>query len=73
MTFDKKILGNRIADDNTWWIEGKIPYYQEFSKRRYFYGFYNLVIQEFPHRAVVLMGPRRIGKTVIMYQDPRLN
>lgn len=68
MGFDKNILSGRIKDDNTWWSDGEIPFYKEFSKRRYYYGFYDLVIQDFPHRAVVLMGPRRIGKTVIMYQ-----
>ncbi len=68
MAFDKNILANRIKDDNSWWGEGKIPFYNEFSKRRYYKGFYELVTQTFPHRAVVLMGPRRIGKTVIMYQ-----
>lgn len=68
MVFDKNILANRIKDDNSWWEEGKIPFYDEFSKRRYYQGFYELVTQKFPHRAVVLMGPRRIGKTVIMYQ-----
>ena len=68
MTFDKNILTGRIVDDNTWWEEKKIPFYDEFSKRRYYNGFYELVSQQFPHRAVVLMGPRRIGKTVIMYQ-----
>ena len=68
MAFDKNILAGRIIDDNTWWEDGKIPFYDEFSKRRYYKGFYELVTQKFPHRAVVLMGPRRIGKTVIMYQ-----
>ncbi len=68
MGFDKTIRTNRIKSDNSWWEEGKIPFYNEFSKRRYYKGFYELVTQKFPHRAVVLMGPRRIGKTVIMYQ-----
>jgi len=68
MGFDKSILSRRIIDDNTWWSDGEIPFYKEFSKRRYYTGFYDLVQQKFPHRAVVLMGPRRIGKTVIMYQ-----
>lgn len=68
MVFDKNILLGRIVDDNTWWEDRKIPFYDEFSKRRYYDGFYELVSQKFPHRAVVLMGPRRIGKTVIMYQ-----
>ncbi|MBI1266466.1 MAG: AAA family ATPase [Cryomorphaceae bacterium] len=68
MGFDKKILQARIADDNSWWVDGKIPYYNDLSKRRYYRGFFDLVTQRFPHRAVVLMGPRRIGKTVMMYQ-----
>ncbi|MEM9338177.1 MAG: ATP-binding protein [Bacteroidota bacterium] len=68
MSFDKEILTKRVIDDNTWWKDGKIPFYDEFSKRRYYHGFYELVSQKFPHRAVVLMGPRRVGKTVIMYQ-----
>ena len=68
MGFGKTIRTNRIKSDNSWWEEGKIPFYNEFSKRRYYKGFYELVTQKFPHRAVVLMGPRRIGKTVIMYQ-----
>ena len=68
MGFDKSVLSRRIQDDNTWWSENRIPFYQEYSKRRYYNGFFDLVLQDFPHRAVVLMGPRRIGKTVIMYQ-----
>lgn len=68
MAFDKAILTGRIKDDNSWWEEQSIPYYREFSKRRYYRGFFELVVQDFPHRAVVLMGPRRVGKTVIMYQ-----
>lgn len=66
--FNGKILKDMIASDNSWWSDGKIPFYYDFSKRRYFKGFYELLTQEFPHRALVLMGPRRIGKTVMMYQ-----
>ncbi|ELR70182.1 ATPase (AAA+ superfamily) [Fulvivirga imtechensis AK7] len=68
MGFDEKILLERIKSDNIWWENNQIPFYEDLSKRRYFNGFYDLVSQEFPHRAVVLMGPRRIGKTVMMYQ-----
>lgn len=68
MSFDKGILIGRIKTDNSWWSDGIIPFYKEFSKRRYYAGFFDLVNQKFPHRAVVLMGPRRIGKTVMMYQ-----
>lgn len=68
MTFGNEILQERIKSDNSWWLDGQIPYYAELSKRRYYQGFFELVSQTFPHRAVVLMGPRRIGKTVMMYQ-----
>lgn len=68
MAFDSNILENRIKADHTWWETGQIPFYDELSKRRYYSGFYSLVKQSTLHRAVVLMGPRRIGKTVMMYQ-----
>jgi predicted AAA+ superfamily ATPase len=68
MVFDSNILEKRIKADHTWWETGKIPFYIELSKRRYYSGFYSSVKQSTLHRAVVLMGPRRIGKTVMMYQ-----
>jgi len=68
MVFDNSILEKRIKADHTWWETGKIPFYIELSKRRYYSGFYSLIKQTTLHRAVVLMGPRRIGKTVMMYQ-----
>ncbi len=68
MGFSKEILIGRITSDNSWWADNKIPFYDDFSKRRYYKGFNDLITQMFPHRAVVLMGPRRVGKTVMMYQ-----
>ncbi|MEL7221305.1 MAG: ATP-binding protein [Bacteroidota bacterium] len=68
MAFDRKILTSRIEEDNSWWNEGKIPFYDDFSKRRYYQRLFELITESFPHRAVVLMGPRRVGKTVMMYQ-----
>jgi len=68
MAFDKNILIKRIQVDHVWWENGKIPFYDEFSKRRYYQEFYSLIMQKTLHRAVVLMGPRRVGKTVMMYQ-----
>jgi uncharacterized protein len=35
MGIDKHILSRRISDDNTWWLDGEIPFYRELSKRRY--------------------------------------
>lgn len=68
MVFEKHLLENRIKTDHVWWESNKIPYYNDYSKRRYYRGFYSLIKQSTLHRAVVLMGPRRIGKTVMMYQ-----
>lgn len=68
MVFDNNILIKRIKADHLWWDDGRIPFYNEFRKRRYYQRFYDLVKQTTLHRAVVLMGPRRIGKTVMMYQ-----
>ena len=68
MIFDANILQNRIKADHTWWGTGQIPFYDQMNKRRYYHAFYALVKQSTLHRAVVLMGPRRIGKTVMMYQ-----
>ncbi len=68
MNIDEKILIKRMITDNNWWSAGLIPYYKELNKRAYYYGFNELVNQRIPHRAVILMGPRRVGKTVMMYQ-----
>lgn len=68
MVLNNLILEKRILSDHTWWKDNKIPYYDDFSKRRYYKAFYELIEQSFPHRAIVLMGPRRVGKTVMMYQ-----
>lgn len=68
MALDNSILENRIKADHGWWSTSRIPFYNELRSRRYFAGFYSHVKQSTLHRAVVLMGPRRIGKTVMMYQ-----
>ncbi|MCB9235408.1 MAG: ATP-binding protein [Bacteroidia bacterium] len=68
MAFDQATLQRRIKSDHSWWTNGRIPFYADYRKRRYFNSFFNLVREMMPHRAVVLMGPRRIGKTVMMYQ-----
>src|SRR5690606_5436526 len=41
--------------------------YKEMSKRLYFDLFYPFVTEREVRRAVVLMGPRRVGKTVMMF------
>jgi len=59
---------DRIRFENPWWISGQIdPYYAEMPKRMYFKQFKALADETDVKRAVVLMGPRRIGKTVMLY------
>jgi predicted AAA+ superfamily ATPase len=59
----------RLFFDNPWWKNnGYIDKcYQDFPKRAYFSSFYKLVQQDI-NRAIVLMGPRRVGKTVMAFQ-----
>jgi len=54
--------------ENPWWETGKIEKeYDEYNRRLYFELFFKLVEDMSVKRAVVLMGPRRVGKTVLMY------
>lgn len=66
--FSKEQITNRLKLDNPWWetgiIEDDINKYQ---RRGYFDKFYKLVKEKEVRRAVVLMGPRRVGKTVMLY------
>jgi predicted AAA+ superfamily ATPase len=59
----------RIRVENPWW-EGDhtiAPAYQSMKPRAYFSLFLPLVKSRQVRRAVVLMGPRRVGKTVMIH------
>lgn len=59
---------DRIRFENPWWIDGHIEQdYNEMSRRLYFDLFKPLVYEKEIRRAVVLMGPRRVGKTVMLF------
>lgn len=61
-------ITERLHYENPWWLTKKIPEaYQEMSRRLYFDLFYPFVKEKDIRRAVVLMGPRRVGKTVMMF------
>lgn len=63
----EKII-ERLQYENPWWITQEIPtVYKQMSKRLYFDLFYPFVKEKEVRRAVVLMGPRRVGKTVMMF------
>ncbi len=64
----KKQVIDRIRFENPWWINGKIEAdYDVMPRRLYFELFKPLVYESEVRRAVVLMGPRRVGKTVLLY------
>ncbi len=64
---EKQIIG-RLNVDNPWWTEGRIPdFYVSMTPRLYLNIFYPLVRATDLRRALILMGPRRVGKTVMMY------
>lgn len=64
----EKIL-DRLQFENPWWRSGKIAEeLSELPRRLYFDLFYPFVKERSVKRAVVLMGPRRVGKTVMMQQ-----
>lgn len=72
MSFDTVIPTSkrieRLQYENPWWTSGNVQQtYQDMSKRLYFDLFYPFVKETDVKRAVVLMGPRRVGKTVMMY------
>ncbi len=59
---------NRMRADNPWWDGGGIRGdYAGMKRRAYFERFRRLVEQTDVRRAVVLMGPRRVGKTVLLH------
>lgn len=54
--------------DNPWWTTGAIPEdYAAMPRRLYFNVFYPLVTRRDIRRSIILMGPRRVGKTVMLY------
>lgn len=57
----------RIRLDNPWWAAGEVDeYFRRFRPRPYLELLYPLITAAKFRRAVVLMGPRRVGKTVML-------
>lgn len=58
----------RMRYDNPWWLSNAIPQdFHEMHHRLYLDSFYREVTQKEIRRGLILMGPRRIGKTVMIY------
>jgi uncharacterized protein len=65
----EKII-ERLRYENPWWVSKQVPEgYRTMSKRLYFDLFYPFVKEKKIRRALVLMGPRRVGKTVMLFHS----
>lgn len=65
----KQDIVNRLKFDNPWWdtTRQRPIAYEATPRRQYFPSFLETVMDTQVQRAVVLMGPRRVGKTVMVY------
>ncbi len=73
LEISKLDIVSRLQFDNPWWEQGrqgKIAYEQN-PRRKYFQPFYQNILDASVRRAIVLMGPRRVGKTVMVYHSIR--
>ncbi len=59
----------RLEFDNPWWVDGLgiDKHYAEFKLRLYFQPLIQLIRDRSVNRAVVVMGPRRVGKTDMLF------
>ncbi|MEM7575165.1 MAG: ATP-binding protein [Bacteroidota bacterium] len=65
---DEAQILERLRVENPWWVSNEIDtYYRAMDQRLYFPLFSALVQERSVNRAVVLMGPRRVGKTVMIF------
>jgi predicted AAA+ superfamily ATPase len=59
---------DRIRFENLWWTAETVDqHFREMPHREYFGQFLSLCTDLSVQRAIVLMGPRRVGKTVMLY------
>lgn len=64
----KEQILKKMQSDNQWWLKGTIPEdFHEMKNRLYLDIFYPHVTDLSIRRGVILMGPRRVGKTVMLY------
>lgn len=69
LTISAKEILERFEFDNPWWAEGGgiDKRFAEYPRRFYFAPFISLIQDRSVNRAIVLMGPRRVGKTVMVF------
>jgi hypothetical protein len=73
LEISEKDIIKRLNFDNPWWETGKSEKvaFETNPRRKYFDGFHKAITDSTVRRAIVLMGPRRIGKTVMVYHSIR--
>lgn len=62
-----------LQRDNPWWRTQSRPEQWDYPKRAYFQHFWELIRQRAHRRTVVLLGPRRVGKTVMLLQTVEMH
>lgn len=70
-TISTQQVKKRLFSENPWWEPNKdIPEtYSSLTPRLYLELLFSLIIHRSVNRAVVLMGPRRVGKTVMIHHS----
>jgi uncharacterized protein len=73
LEISKKDIITRLQFDNPWWAkkEGDKIAFEDTPRRKYFESFHRTILDTSVRRAIVLMGPRRVGKTVMVYHSIR--
>jgi predicted AAA+ superfamily ATPase len=69
LQLSEKEIETRLRLDNPWWQSGGgiEQEFAAFPRRAYLGDFFRLVHETDLRRAVVLLGPRRVGKTILAY------
>lgn len=66
--YQREQIIDRLRFDNPWWNTKSIDvYYQNMQHRLYLDKFFSYVEDLSIRRSVILMGPRRVGKTVLIF------
>jgi len=70
--FSKEMFANRAIFDNVWWRTGKVsPEFASATSRLFLDEFYRYVTDVSVRRALLLIGPRRVGKTWLLQHTIR--
>jgi len=68
--FSKEQVIDRLKFENPWWETKQIDeFYSKMKRREYFRLLFPLITERKIKRAVVLMGSRRVGKTVLLFHS----